>query len=152
MKSIKPGATEAFRGCHGKSHAIFPCVGTPMMRFRKGQWHLSVGEVFSRSVSPPPAFRNVIPCHSHLPSLMMRGLRGTRCWLLPWGLGHLTPPCNSCLMPLMRTKPASVPQSDPTWPPQPNTMQLAVSLYQAPRVPSLPTCNAGLYKLISSCQ
>lgn len=69
------------------------------MRFRKGQWHPSVGEVFSGSVSPPPTFRNVILCHSHLPSLMMRGLRGTRCWLLPWGLGHLTPLCNSCLMP-----------------------------------------------------
>lgn len=42
-----------------KSHAIFPCVGTPMMRFRKGQWHLSVGEVFSGSVSPPPLYK----CH-----------------------------------------------------------------------------------------
>lgn len=31
-----------------------------MMRFRKGQWHLSVGEVFSGSVSPPP---RLLKCH-----------------------------------------------------------------------------------------
>lgn len=31
-----------------------PTLGATMMRFRKGQWHLSVGEVFSESVSPPP--------------------------------------------------------------------------------------------------
>lgn len=139
------------RGCQKKSHAIFPCVGMTMMRFRKGQWHLSVGEVFSGSVSPPPLLLKCHPVSLSSPQPDDEGAGGPKVLTPSSGLGHLTPPCNSCLMPLVRTKPASVPHSDPTWPPQPNTMQLSVSLYQAHSVPSLPTCNAGLYKLISSC-
>ena len=52
-----------------------PALGR-MMRFGKGQRHLSVGEVFSGSVSlhpPPLSSWSVIPCHSHLPGLMTRG-------------------------------------------------------------------------------
>lgn len=94
------------RGCQRKSHTISPPTrGTTMMRFRKGQRHLSVGEVFSGSVSPPPSSWSVIPCHSHLPSLMMRGLGGPKVLAASSGVGHLTSLCNSCLMPLVRTKP-----------------------------------------------
>lgn len=78
-------------GCQGKSHAIFPCVGTTMMRFRKGQWHPSVGSVFSGSVSPPPSSWSVNPCHSHLPSLMMRGLGGPKVGVSHLGFGSLDP-------------------------------------------------------------
>lgn len=82
----------------------------------------------------------------------MRGLRGPEVLAASPVVGHLTSLCNSCLMPLVRTKPASLAHYDLTWPPQPNTMQLAVSLYQGRSVPSLLTYNAGLYKLISSWQ
>lgn len=130
-------------GCQGKSHAIFPCVGTTMMRFRKGQWHPSVGSVFSGSVSPPPSSWSVNPCHSHLPSLMMRGLGGPKVAAPTSGLGHLTPPCNSCLMPLVRTKPASVPHSDPTWPPPAQHNAIGRVIISGPLCPISPYMQRG---------
>lgn len=42
------------------------------------------------------------------------GARGPKVLAASSGVGHLTPLCNSSLMPLVRTKPASVAHSDPT--------------------------------------
>lgn len=91
-------------GYRRKSHAISCCIQTTMMRFRKGQRHLSVGELFSGSVSAPPSSRGVIPCQAHLPGLMMRGLRGPEVLSPSAGVAAMTPLCNSCLMPLARNK------------------------------------------------
>lgn len=52
----KRGGNEVWKRMSEKIPLISPMSSATMMRFRKGQRHLSVGEVFSGNVSPPLPF------------------------------------------------------------------------------------------------